>query len=115
MVFMGMKLINTIRDIIQEQDSTTVSTTSRKGRANWSPEAEQDLYAFHPELKKDLSLEEQDFVEEDYSIRDTFTAQDRRMLHAIYDVLVKGGSGGGYKGSRKRPIAPLGYLTPTGE
>jgi len=33
---------------------STVSTTSRKERANWSPEATQDLEAFHPELEKDL-------------------------------------------------------------
>tara|TARA_R110002167_G_scaffold129660_3_gene312722 strand:- start:289 stop:1059 length:771 start_codon:yes stop_codon:yes gene_type:complete len=33
---------------------STVSTTSRKERANMSPEAMQDLEAFHPELKKDL-------------------------------------------------------------
>ena len=33
---------------------STVSTTSRKERANWSTEAMQDLEAFHPELKKDL-------------------------------------------------------------
>jgi hypothetical protein len=156
-----MKLLNTIKNIIEEQDkwistedknfvmkhkkyiadctkdpnkhkfckkllslvdvtSTTTKTTkvlpentmaasTRKGRGNWSPESEQDLYAFHPELKKDISLEE-DFIEEDYELRDTFTATDRRMLHAIYDVLIKGGAGGGYKGGRKRSIAPLGHL-----
>ena len=158
-----MKLINTIRDIIQEQDKdkgkkwisteeknfvmkhkkyiadcvkdpkkhkfcekllslmdvtstttttthlpeSTVAATTRKGRANWSPEAEQDLSAFHPEIKKDLLG-----MEEDYQTGHgtEFTSTDRRMLRAIHDVLVKGGAGGGYKSSRKRALTPLGYI-----
>ena len=40
----------------------------------------------------------------------TFTSMDRRMLNAIYDVIVKGGAGGGYKGGRRRSIQPLGGI-----
>lgn len=48
--------------------------------------------------------------EEILSTKNDFTSADRRMLHAIYDVLVKGGSGGGYKSGRKRALTPIGAL-----
>ena len=38
------KLIN---KILKEE---TISATSRKARGQWSPEAMQDLEAFHPDL-----------------------------------------------------------------
>jgi len=40
----------------------------------------------------------------------SFASMDRRMLTAIYDVIVKGGAGGGYKGGRRRAIQPLGGI-----
>lgn len=52
--------------------------------------------------------------EEMLTSKNDFTSMDRKMLHAIYDVIVKGGSGGGYKGGRKRSLAPIGAL-PTNE
>ena len=45
------KLIN---KILKEE---TISATSRKARSNWSPEAMQDLEAFHPDL---FELDEQE-------------------------------------------------------
>ena len=44
-----------------------------------------------------------------------FTHSDRRMINAIYDVVVKGGSSGGYKSGRKRSLTPIGALPQFGE
>jgi len=48
--------------------------------------------------------------EEMLTTKNDFTSMDRKMLHAIYDIIVKGGAGGGYKGGRKRALAPIGAL-----
>tara|TARA_A200000159_G_C7189215_1_gene283048 strand:+ start:287 stop:721 length:435 start_codon:yes stop_codon:yes gene_type:complete len=40
----------------------------------------------------------------------SFTSEDREMLRRIYDVVVRGGSAGGYGGVRKRAIPALGTL-----
>lgn len=40
----------------------------------------------------------------------SFTSEDREMLRRIYDVVVRGGSAGGYGGVRKRAIPALGAL-----
>jgi len=43
----------------EDLEETTLSTISRKGRANWSPEAMQDLEAFHPDfLPEEMSIED---------------------------------------------------------
>ena len=68
----------------------------------------------HTEKSKP-KLSEQYRTEERMDVRDTFTSTDRRMLSAIYDVLVKGGASGGYKSGRKRALTPLGYSSPLGE
>tara|TARA_B100001778_G_C18292297_1_gene495877 strand:- start:445 stop:663 length:219 start_codon:yes stop_codon:yes gene_type:complete len=40
----------------------------------------------------------------------SFTEEDREMLSRIYDVVVRGGSAGGYGGVRRRAIPALGTL-----
>ena len=40
----------------------------------------------------------------------SFTEEDREMLERIYDVVVRGGSSGGYGGVRRRSIPALGTL-----
>lgn len=40
----------------------------------------------------------------------SFTEEDREMLERIYDVVVRGGSAGGYGGVRRRAIPALGTL-----
>ena len=40
----------------------------------------------------------------------SFTEEDREMLSRIYDVVVRGGSAGGYGGVRRRAIPALGAL-----
>jgi|TARA_R110002020_G_scaffold297723_1_gene513486 hypothetical protein len=40
----------------------------------------------------------------------SFTKEDREMLQRIYDVVVRGGAGGGYGGVRRRAIPALGTL-----
>jgi len=40
----------------------------------------------------------------------SFTEEDREMLRRIYDVVVRGGSAGGYGGVRRRAIPALGTL-----
>ena len=40
----------------------------------------------------------------------SFTSEDREMLTRIYDVVVRGGSAGGYGGVRRRAIPALGAL-----
>ena len=64
------KLIN---KIIKEE---TISATSRKARSQWSPEAMQDLNAFHPDL---FELDEQEEQETtgDGSYGDPFTTPTR--------------------------------------
>ena len=54
-------------------------------------------------------VKEEELLEEQIG-SSTFTSGDRRMLNAIYDVIVKGGAGGGYKGGRRRSIQPLGGI-----
>lgn len=49
-------------------------------------------------------------LKEQYNTSSSFTSMDRRMLNAVYDVVVKGGAGGGYKGGRRRSIQPLGGI-----
>ena len=58
----------------------------------------------------DYLLKNTEVLKEQYSEGGTFTSMDRRMLNAIYDVIVKGGAGGGYKGGRRRSIQPLGGI-----
>tara|TARA_R110002020_G_scaffold59414_1_gene161953 strand:+ start:4076 stop:5416 length:1341 start_codon:yes stop_codon:yes gene_type:complete len=49
----------TMEDEDLELEETTLSTISRKGRANLSPEAIQDLEAFHPDfLPEEMSIED---------------------------------------------------------
>ena len=43
----------------------------------------------------------------------SFTEEDREMLRRIYDVVVRGGSAGGYGGVRRRAIPALGTLPDT--
>tara|TARA_R110000772_G_scaffold83661_4_gene176916 strand:- start:944 stop:2251 length:1308 start_codon:yes stop_codon:yes gene_type:complete len=77
-----MKLLKTIESILKE---STISTTSRKERANWSPEAIQDLEAFHPELKKDLfsmediEMELDEYVEQGHVTRGPSTTSRENM------------------------------------
>ena len=77
-----MKLLKTIESILKE---STISTTSRKERANWSPEAMQDLEAFHPELKKDLfsmediEMELDEYVEQGHVTRGPSTTSRENM------------------------------------
>lgn len=77
-----MKLLNTIETILKE---STISTTSRKERANWSPESMQDLEAFHPELKKDLfsmediEMELDEYVEQGHVTRGPSTESRENM------------------------------------
>lgn len=65
-------------------------------------------------LKKSLN-EYRD--EEEKSIDDTmgFTPEDRRLLTRLYDIIVLGGSGGGYGGARKRALPALGSLPTVSE
>ena len=58
----------------------------------------------------DYLLNNTGVLKEQYSDGGSFTSLDRRMLSAIYDVIVKGGAGGGYKGGRRRSIQPLGGI-----
>jgi len=56
-------------------------------------------------------IKEQSWKEEDESSRPvSFTEQDRAMLSHIYDVVVLGGSKGGYGGGRLRAIPALGSI-----
>ena len=56
-------------------------------------------------------IKEQSWKEEDKSSRPvSFTEQDRAMLSHIYDVVVLGGSKGGYGGGRLRAIPALGSI-----
>jgi len=56
-------------------------------------------------------IKEQTWKEEDESSRPvSFTEQDRAMLSHIYDVVVLGGSKGGYGGGRLRAIPALGSI-----
>jgi|TARA_R110000803_G_scaffold43972_5_gene93387 hypothetical protein len=48
------------------------------------------------------------YGEDTISRSEGFTNGDRRMLNAIYDVIVKGGSSGGYKTGRKRALTAIG-------
>ena len=43
----------------------------------------------------------------------SFTEEDRDMLQRVYDVVVRGGSSGGYGGVRRRAIPALGALPDT--
>ena len=43
----------------------------------------------------------------------SFTEEDRAMLQRVYDVVVRGGSSGGYGGVRRRAIPALGTLPDT--
>ena len=58
----------------------------------------------------DYLLKNTSVLKEAYGDSGTFTSTDRRMLNAIYDVIVKGGAGGGYKGGRRRSVQPLGGI-----
>ena len=40
----------------------------------------------------------------------SFTSEDRAMLKMIYDVVVMGGSAGGYGGVRRRALPALGSI-----
>ena len=55
-------------------------------------------------------IAEQSWAEEIESKSVSFTAEDREMLTRIYDVVVRGGSAGGYGGVRRRAIPALGTL-----
>jgi hypothetical protein len=44
-----------------------------------------------------------------------FTSKDRKILNAIYDVIVKGGASGGYKSGRKRALTAIGSIPQLGE
>lgn len=56
-------------------------------------------------------IKEQSWKEEDETSRPvSFTEQDRAMLSHIYDVVVLGGSKGGYGGGRLRAIPALGSI-----
>ena len=69
--------------------------------------AQQDLRNIIKEV-----IEEQAWMEEDEKdVRPvSFTSEDREMLTRIYDVVVRGGSAGGYGGVRRRAIPALGTL-----
>ena len=58
----------------------------------------------------DYLLKNTGALQEQHSSSTSFGAMDRRMLNAIYDVIVKGGAGGGYKGGRRRALQPLGGI-----
>jgi hypothetical protein len=58
----------------------------------------------------DYLLKNTGVLKEQYSDGGSFTSMDRRMLNSLYDVIVKGGSGGGYKGGRRRAVQPLGGI-----
>ena len=62
----------------------------------------------HRVLSEQIPMEVYD--EEVISRKEGFTSKDRNMLNAIYDVLVKGGSAGGYKSGRKRSLTPIGAV-----
>ena len=55
-------------------------------------------------------ITEQAWTEEIESKPVSFTAEDREMLTRIYDVVVRGGSAGGFGGVRRRAIPALGSL-----
>jgi len=55
-------------------------------------------------------ITEQAWSEEIESKPVSFTAEDREMLTRIYDVVVRGGSAGGFGGVRRRAIPALGSL-----
>lgn len=57
-------------------------------------------------------IEEQAWMEkEEKDVKPvSFTSEDREMLTRIYDVVVRGGSAGGYGGVRRRAIPALGTL-----
>ena len=60
-------------------------------------------------------IAEQSWAEEIDNKPVSFTAEDREMLTRIYDVVVRGGSAGGYGGVRRRAIPALGSLPDLGE
>tara|TARA_Y100000401_G_C8325421_1_gene227910 strand:- start:1362 stop:1583 length:222 start_codon:yes stop_codon:yes gene_type:complete len=60
-------------------------------------------------------IAEQSWAEEIDNKPVSFTAEDREMLTRIYDVVVRGGSAGGYGGVRRRAIPALGTLPDLGE
>ena len=60
-------------------------------------------------------IAEQSWSEEIDNKPVSFTAEDREMLTRIYDVVVRGGSAGGYGGVRRRAIPALGTLPDLGE
>ena len=60
-------------------------------------------------------IAEQSWAEEIDNKPISFTAEDREMLTRIYDVVVRGGSAGGYGGVRRRAIPALGTLPDLGE
>ena len=55
-------------------------------------------------------ITEQAWSEEIESKPVSFTAEDREMLTRIYDVVVRGGSAGGFGGVRRTAIPALGSL-----
>ena len=55
-------------------------------------------------------ITEQAWSEDIESTTVSFTAEDREMLTRIYDVVVRGGSAGGFGGVRRRAIPALGSL-----
>jgi len=57
----------------------------------------------------DYVLSDTEVLKEQH-VGNSFSTMDRRMLSAIYDVIVKGGAAGGYKGGRRRSIQPLGGI-----
>ena len=57
----------------------------------------------------DIRIREQSWDESE-SRPVSFTEEDREMLTRIYDVVVRGGSAGGYGGVRRRAIPALGTL-----
>ena len=60
-------------------------------------------------------IAEQSWAEEIDNKPVSFTAEDREMLTRIYDVVVRGGSAGGYGGVRRRALPALGTLPDLGE